>query len=157
MDSFEKGLGGGTGGGHTGVHNDVKTVHGTFERTATCVGMLATGGKKQPSVVAIMAGGTEDATIKMWALNRVLIHTGSWGWQPVDGSQETPSGIIIHTDGEEQKEIFIVRGDLKDGANCQVVALTKDGNIMVNAGNSGTLVLSAGNKGLPPSRFRRAE
>jgi len=146
MDSDEKTLRGGTGGGHSRPHNDVQTVKGTFERTATCVGMLATGGgpKKQSSVVAIMAGGTEDATVKMWALNRVTIHTGSWGWTPADASQETPSGIMIHTDGDEQKEVFIVRGDLKDSDNCQVVALTKDGNIVVSAGNSGTIVLSAG-------------
>jgi hypothetical protein len=140
MDSDEKRICGGAGGGPVAPHDDQRFVNGSFERAAHHILMLTTPGEDRSSLVSVVAAG-DGARVKVHAEKTVVVRTGD-----AAGSNPIPddvglSGVTVYAPGAAILQLQ--RGDF-DQPECQTIKLDSDGSIFVNAGVSGNIYLGAG-------------
>ena len=160
MNSDEKKIGAGWGGGPTDNeqvrHDDVRTVHGDFGRTADCVQFLVHPRDGSASFQYIKLGAAGDnGLIQLTSQATVLVETR----QPGDPTGEIDDDLWnqyeIMVSATKGHGILIQRG-LPDDPNRQTIIM-QDGSIFINAGATGNLNLSAGSSSLiqvTPSHIR---
>jgi hypothetical protein len=139
MDSDEKKLGGGAGGGPTD-HADFRDVNGDFERQANRI-ILWTHPDDASGNVSIAAQGSLGRLVLM-GHNQVSVGTkpGEFKDDPSLMSKTQPGVVIYAPDDGDQ--ILIQRGE--DVGSSQFIQFAKD-FIHIQAGEGGQLLLSAGN------------
>jgi hypothetical protein len=136
MDSDEKKLGGGAGGGNGG-HEDYRDVKGNFERVADTM-HLWTHFEDNSGNIVVHAGGT-TGKLSLMGLNRVTVRTKPSLEDGLMGNEQPGVSIYAPDDGDE---IVIQRG--QDVGSSQLIDF-EAGMIHIHAGDSGQLLLSAGN------------
>jgi len=136
MDSDEKRLGGGAGGGNGG-HDDYRDVNGLFERVANKI-FLWTHPEDPSGNIVVHAGGTAGR-LALMGLNRVTVRTKPGLDDGLMGNEQPGVSIYAPDDGDE---IVIQRG--QDVGSSQLIHF-EAGMIHIHAGDSGQLLLSAGN------------
>lgn len=136
MDSDEKKLGGGAGGG---PHDDVRIVDGTFVRKVTQhIALFAMGADDgDTNNIRISAGnrGYSNGLLLMDAGANVVVATGD-----VQANSETFNGVAILVDDTQQ--ILLTRG-FPPTPESQYIILDENG-ITINAGDAATLTLAVG-------------
>ena len=136
MDSDEKKLGGGSGGG---PHDDIRNVDGTWKRKATQnIGLYASGASDDSkNIIRISAGnrGCSNGLVLVDSGTDVVVATGD-----VSVHAENFDGVTVLVDDTQQ--ILLTRG-YPPTQESQYVILDENG-ITVNAGDTGTLTLAVG-------------
>jgi len=149
MDSDEKKIGAGSGGGPA-AHNDVRFVDGSFARTADQVTLFAFPGKTDATENSLeLKAGGQNGLVGVYGTAQVIIRTGRQsvdsGWEPPtpDESQipeelSTGTGIVLYAPGQDP--IRIRRGSHEE---VQEIGLDQEGNIYLSPGLHGNLYLNA--------------
>lgn len=158
MDSNEKNLGAGWGGGGVAptkveTHDDVRIVHGDFGRTADCIQFLADtrdGGTSSPSVALAAAG--DNALIQLTAESTLLLETRQPG-DPVgaitDKAIDTFDIFISATKGGG----ILIRRGLRDDPNMQAITMESDQEMGISAGQNGLVLQSGGSVSSPADSY----
>jgi hypothetical protein len=150
MDSDEKKMGAGSGGGPTArkdidPHGDIRFVDGTFGRQADKITLLVCSDKIENTSLGLGCAG-EAAVIQLTAERMVLIEARQPG-DPTDAfgadddRRELYEIIVSATKG---RGILIQRGDPKDVASYSSIQMDSHGNVAINAGALRSLCLSVG-------------
>jgi hypothetical protein len=145
MDSDEKKLGGGAGGGDKD-HADFRDVHGLYEREADHIRLFTHEDSPDGSLGVVARGAT--GRVGVVGYNQVNIASDpeaenfgaiSHGQYP---SPFTGYGILIWACGDNDK-ILIQRAAMSAPMNQSIALLPTE--IVVDAGSFGTITLKAGN------------
>jgi hypothetical protein len=141
MDSDEKKLGGGAGGGNGG-HDDYRDVNGNFERVANTI-HLWTHPEDPSGNIVVFAGGS-TGRLSLMGAKRISVRTKPPSPDDAGVMPKDQPGVLIfaHDDGDQ---ILIQRGE--DTGSSQFIDF-EAGMIHIHAGDSGQLLLSAGNSSI---------
>lgn len=161
MNSRQKRRGGGSGGGGNPCPvvppppcptpapkkpadpNDIRLIHGRWVRYATKCALFSRGNSKDGGAVSLTATGSDDAYVKLLALDMVKVTTAHSSLAEATNTEF--HGILIHAN-EPNHELVLVRGDMDDD-NAQWVTMDTAGNINISVGAAGSINLNAGDKG----------
>ena len=139
MDSDEKKLGGGAGGGED-AHQDIRQVDGTFFREAHDIS-LVTDPRSSYATIAICATGA-SAAVHIMGEARAVVRTR--GKEFPDSA--LPADLLSHNGvcifAPDDSDHIIIRRGASDGD--QTIEFKPDGGIVVDAGMSGYIMLEAG-------------
>ncbi len=119
------------------IHDDIKEVDGKFERDAHEITLFSKPGKDGTSGIALLAGGGGTGRIVVQADTSTIIRTGGTHIPEAVGR----SGVTVFA--PDAAILQLQRGNFDD-PNSQRVQMKPDGTIIVDAGQSGGILLSAG-------------
>jgi hypothetical protein len=145
MNSDEKNVSGGSGGGGPVDHNDMRFVDGVFERVAPKITLISGPSNKiDASFINVIAAG-EGGRVMVQGSESVNIRSGDV--QDPGGSIPMSVGITgVTLYAPDAAMIQIQRGVFGE-PDTQFIKLYPSGKIEVNAGIDGTVTLSAGPEG----------
>jgi hypothetical protein len=145
MNSHNTKRGGGSGGvtkpAKSDGHDDKKLVNGTFERKAHSVELLTTPTEAHASRVRIVAAG-DEGYIKVQGNKEVIVRTGAEGDATIP-MEVGLSGVTLFA--PDSALLQLQRGNFEDSGS-QSIRMTA-GRIVIDAGDTGVIVLQAGPDG----------
>jgi hypothetical protein len=118
-------------------HDDIREVNGKFERDAHKITLFSRPGKDGTSGIALLAAGEGTGRIVVQADNSTIVRTGG---TPIPESVGH-SGVTVYA--PDAAILQLQRGNFDDPGS-QRVQMRPDGTIVVDAGQSGAILLSAG-------------
>jgi hypothetical protein len=143
MDSDEKKIGGGSGGDPPvdppEDHSDIRYADGTFQRFAPHIRLEATPSSSETTTQLSLQAAGEQGMVLVQGVARTLVITGhcAGAW---DANLKIPGAHVFVTDPE--MTIELQHGQY--GPDSQNIRLAPDGCVYVDAGTSGSILLTAG-------------